>query len=194
MKKASVWQQQWNAEGVQLSRPETSDILTLTHTEIANLNDYDAMLYGLPPRMEAIMAVALEGRIDRPGFSVRCTLEPLTSLQIWAVYRREGARLFVGERVLRMNRYQLALFNALEAMREAGADVPARLRAWPALDSALHAPNHARIFVQGSVPRLQIATGTIPLHAMVRAGESLETAGASAPWAMTAHRRYIVAP
>ncbi len=192
MKIAVTWQQDWNESGVRLTRADDAQAVRLTHADIAALNEYDARLYGLPHSMEAILTVRIEGRIDHPEFSVDCTLESVRSLQIWPVYRREGARMFIGARALRLNRHQLALFVALENMQEAGADIAARLRAWPALDAALNAPSHSRILVQGRVPRILISTpAAMPEQAMVRSHGKLQKAAGFA-WGMLPRRRYVL--
>lgn len=193
MSKAPLWQHQWDAEGLHLTRAsDARELRFLSHAEIAQLSDYEAVMLGLPRHMEAMMAITVSGRIDRAAFKVECRLEPLTQPHPWAVYRREGARLFVGQRQWRLNSRQLALFIALERMDAAGSDVAARLQAWPQLAQALHVPTSARILVQGYLPHLHISTvPQFSAHAMTRVDEQLVPAQ-QAPWAMLPRRRYAI--
>jgi hypothetical protein len=193
MSRQVVWRQDWEVQGVRLTslepRPQS---LFFTHHEFAGMNDYDATMLGLPRHMEATMVLSAIGRIDHPGFRVDLRLESSTQMHAWAVYRRDAARLFVGEREMRLNAHQYALFNAWDAMQAAGGDVAARLRAWPALVKALHAPHHARIVVLGHIPHLHITeTDSLPPNALTRINARLQRAGHAA-WAMLPHRRYFI--
>jgi|GEM_PF-3057198 len=185
----SNWQHAWLETGIRLTRGDETRVLS--HAEIAALSNYDARLLGLPQFMNAVMVVRLESRIDHPSFRAECRLEPLTTLHDWAVYRRDGARLFVGERQLRLNIHQLALFEALSVMDTAGADVAARLRVWPALVAALQVTQRTGIIVQGNLRYLQLTTQPhLAPKAMARVGKWLRPAQEGDAWAMLPRRRY----
>lgn len=182
---------QWDSTGVRF--PQGGQSRHLSHDALAALSDYDAVMLGLPRVMDAVLVIRAEGRIDHPGFRVQYTIEPDTVGRSWAVHHREGARLVVGERTLRLNRHQLAFFAAYDAMAAAGDDIAARLRAWAPLEAALHPPHYARLLVQGAVPYLQLAHTPAPLPgAMHREGKSLRSAWPTDRWSMLAKHRYYL--
>ena len=167
----------------------------MSHEEVAALNNYDARMLGLPDAMEAVLSVAIEGRIDMPQFAVRCRIEPFDHLQPWAVYKREGAFVAVGARVMRLNLQQFNVFKALDAMQAARGDVAARLRAWPALEKALHAGGSNHVLMQSDIPLLRVIHASqLPPQAMTRDGAQLKRAFSvpDAAWAMDAGRRYYL--
>jgi len=163
--------------------------------EIAALADHEAVPRGLPRYMEAWMVLVIEGRIDGPHFQVKLTLEPLRHAHAWEVYTREGALLQVGEHPKRLNVAQLALFEAVERMQQAGDDVAARLHAWPPLVEAAHGSLEAHIRVVGHLPRVQLKqVATFPVEALTRQEGKLLLAHTvpGARWAMGPNHRYYL--
>jgi hypothetical protein len=171
-----------------------ADSIRLSHPQLAAINDYEAVPLHLPRAMEAWMVVAMHGRIDSSSFAVNLTLEPQQYAHPWIIYERLGALLSVGLRQLRLNPQQLVLFEALDAMQEAGDDIAARLAAWPELTSALHSPRDARIRVTGGLPRVQLErVAKLPKQAMTRReGKLVKLANTKAAWATAAHHRYYL--
>jgi hypothetical protein len=166
-----------------------------THAEVSALTNYDALNLGLPLTMEAVMVLRIEGRIDMPNFSIRHSIEPFNHMHPWTVYRREGALLFVGERVMRLNPYQLKVFNALDAMHAAGTDVAERLRVWSKLVESIDVGRKSHVIVEGELPYLRLVmTEQFPASAMTRRDGLLTPASHAqgATWAMESGRKYYI--
>lgn len=165
----------------------------LTHAEIAALPGHEAHAYGLPPYMEALLVLRPEGRIDSPQFRLTHSIEPFHYLHPYAVYRRQGAVLWVGEHALRLNPIQLRVFDAMAALERAAGDIPLRLQAWQRLADILHIPGRHHITVEGDFPRLRIHhVSQLPPDAMTRTHGKLEpiTDTSTARWAMQHGRVY----
>lgn len=169
--------------------------MSLSDAAIAALADHEAVPLGYPRHMDAWMVVQLEGRIDSPHFAIQLSVEPTQHARPWVVYQRQGALLRVGEHAVRLNPAQWQLFLALEAIWQAADDIAARLRAWPALQTALQASAQRRIRVMGEIPRVvlqQVAllppTSRIRLDGRVRPVSTVP----QARWSMASHRRYYL--
>lgn len=182
-----------DAQGVTVSRPDGTQ--RLTHAQVAALNNYDAQAVGLPRHMMATVVLNIEGRIDLPGFRLAHLIEPFNHMQPWLVYRRTGALMWVGERMMRLNPIQLRVLDAVAALDDAGADIAKRLRAWSELAEALHVPGRHHVLVENDLPRLRItSTQTLPANAMTREGNTLRRVRdlPEARWAMEPGRRYYL--
>ncbi len=182
-----------DAEGVTLLLPGRTQ--HLSHADVAALNNYDAQALGLPRHMAAMVVLAVEGRIDLPGFRITHSIEPFNHMQPWRVYRRVGALLWVGERVLRLNSIQLRALDAVAALEQAEDDIAARLRAWSALVAVLHVQGRHHLLVQDELPRLRITSvASFPAKAMTRVEKQLHLASEvpEAKWAMESGRRYYL--
>lgn len=190
----------WDAHGVQVMRPAADASMpaqphTLTHAQVAALSNYEALHFGLPPQCEASLTIMFEGRVDMPHFRIERTLEPFNHMHPWANYTRTGALLRVGERMLRLNPQQLQCFDAMDTIEQAGKDIAARLRAWPALMDALHMPGKNHVLVTSDIPMVRISVvDQLPQNAMTRDGKRLKPVSEipSARWAMDAGRRYYL--
>lgn len=180
----------FDEQGVTVS-PASGGQVLLSHDQVAALSNYEAHGLGLPSLMEATLTLRAEGRIDMPGFHLQLQIEPFDQAHPWLVYGRVGALLFVGERQHRLSLQQWRVFEAVDAIRRAGRDVAARLRAWPALMAALHMHGNGHVLVLGELPHLRIGEVTaFPEGALTRAGTRLSPAESASTWAMTAGRRY----
>lgn len=190
----------WDAHGVQVMRPAADASMpaqpySLTHAQVAALSNYEALHYGLPVQCEASLAIMFEGRVDMPHFRIERTLEPFNHMHPWSNYTRTGALLWVGERTLRLNLQQLHCFDASDAIEQAGHDIAARLRAWPALMDALHMPGKNHVLVASDIPMVRITVvDQLPHTAMTRDGKYLKPVSEmpAARWAMDAGRRYYL--
>lgn len=189
-----------DAEGVDASLPAADASLAhstqrLTHAEAAGLSDYEALLYGLPPFIDATVILYADGRIDMPDFRLSLMVEPFNHMHPWVVYRRTGAFLFVGERMVRLNSQQMHVFNAVDAIAAAGDDIAQRLRVWPSLMQALQMPGRHHVLVVGDLPYLRLSNvQAFPAGSLTRSGRALqriETAPEAA-WAMYPGRRYFL--
>lgn len=181
-----------DAQGVTIRKPDGSTE-HWAHEAIAVLSDYEAVRLGLPRHVAAVLVVRIEGRIDRADFNVQLRVEPLHRPQPWTRFMRTGVLLTVGTRVWRLNANQLAVWNAVETMHGAGADVAARLRCWPALSRALLTPQHARVLVQGVVPSIHVVRPRPQQKPMTRnADGQLEPMGDGAPWGVLPGRKYVL--
>lgn len=194
---------QWDEHGATVLPPQKKAIGSqravapqprhLSHTEIAGLSNYDAFELDLPELMNAAIVVHIDGRIDTPKFKIALTLEPFSHMHPWLVYRRLGAALFVGERVVRMNVQQYNLFTAYDALVAAGDDVAARLAAWPAFQAALRMSNDAQVVIVGPMPNFRIHhVEQFPVGAMTRVNRMLRMAREGDAWAMTRSYRYYL--
>ncbi len=188
-------------QGVTITLPPTtkapSTTRQLSFAEVAALTDYDALALGLPLYMQAVIVLRIDGRIDAPDFAITHSVEPFNHMHSWTMYRREGAFILVGARVMRLNPIQLCVLELLDAMRAADGDVAQRLFLWEQLLSPLHAGKQSHVLVQNDLPNIRLSImDTLPLQAMTRAGKILKTV-AKAPearWAMGAGRRYYIRP
>jgi hypothetical protein len=167
----------------------------VSHAEVAAMTNYEAAALGLPAFMEAVVSLRIHGRIDLPDFSIEREIEPLTTMHPWVMWRRVGAVLFVGEKMLRLNLAQWRVLEAVDAIGTAGADVAARLKLWPAFAEALHGSATNHVLLLGDVPHLRIQqVGELPASALTREGRLLRHVGKDSRslWAMVAGRRYFL--
>lgn len=189
-----------DAEGVDAPLPAADATLAsstqrLTHAEAAALSDYEALLYGLPPFINATVILYADGRIDMPDFRLSLVVEPFNHMHPWVVYRRTGAFLFVGERLMRLNSQQMHVFDSVDAIAAAGEDIAQRLRVWPTLMQALQISGRHHVLVVGDLPHLRLSSvQQFPAGSLTRSGRALqriETAP-EASWAMHPGRRYFL--
>lgn len=175
--------------------PDTTELL-LSPQALSSLSDYDANQLGLPLHMDVWVRLRTEGRIDSSRFLCSLTLEPMQYSHPWAVYRRDGAMIFVGDRAYRLNAAQLEVMELYDALVVAGDDVARRLALLPRLVEAQHAPRSARLRVTGYL-------GNAVLHRLEEAGDRLLLTRrngrvvpfAAAPetgWAMSAKHHYYL--
>jgi len=169
--------------------------MKLTDAQIAALADHEAVPLGLPRRIEAGLVLAVEGRIERPGFAVTLRIEPQKVAHEWVSYRRIGALLEVGEQRWRLTPAQLATLLAYEQMQAAGHDIAARLTAWGPLVAALHGAPDAEVRAEGLFPRLILQrVKDFPPYAMSAQDGILQPAHAlgHVRWAMASGHRYYL--
>ncbi|MEJ0010396.1 MAG: hypothetical protein WDN72_07765 [Alphaproteobacteria bacterium] len=218
------WRHNWSASGVQVAltkggatlplaewesaRPSAARVagglgmapegsaLHFTHAELAGLSDYDARQFGLPLRMEAIVHLHAEARIDSGHFRLGITVEPLQTAQPWVNYRRDGARILVGERSYRLNPTQLEAMELAERI-QAAKDVAQRLNLFPALLKCLRAPREARLIASGAFAHVTVAPlgsalATRTLYTRQDGRLLPVSAAPGANWAMGPHRHYYL--
>ena len=189
----------WDVREVRVQVPATSMREAanhhFSHEELAAKTDYDALALGLPRTMEATLVLRIEGRIDGPEFCIIPSFEPFHHAHPWLAYRRVGALLFVGERMMRLNLQQMRVLDALDVMNAAGPDVAARLRAWSQLHDALHITGRHQVLVENDLPYLRIyLVNHLPPQSKTRIGKQIVSVAdhPQTPWSMEAGRRYYL--